>query len=191
MSDTNIVKENNNEQNEMSYYKDITNPKYVGPGVWYVIHSVAYYANTLADQKNAIKTITFICDHFPCPKCRKHAQEYIKENPMENYLMKQVKDVKETKELSLFIWTWKFHNAVNYTRLGKHVMSFEVAKLLYAPVKEQKLCSKDCSGDKEGSKHKKHKKEDKNLKEGTLFMKEKNIPEKKIHKSKKIKNYAN
>lgn len=190
MNETNIVKEHG-EQNEMSYYKDITNPKYVGPGVWYVIHSIAYYANTLADQKNAIKTITFICEHFPCEKCRGHAQKYIKENPMENNLMK------EKKELSLFLWTWKFHNAVNY-RIGKHIMSWEVAIQLYAPSKEPKLCSKDCSG--EGNREHKHKKHPKkevvsqtNLKEGTLFMKEKqkdskpSPPEKKTHKSKKIK----
>lgn len=155
------MSENND---EMIYYKDITNPNYVGPGTWHVIHTIAFHAKTVEAQKNAIKTITFICNNFPCETCRGHAQEYIKKNPMENNLMK------EKKELSMFLWTWTFHNAVNY-KIGKHIMSWDVAVMLYSPAKEHKLCSKECSGD--NLKTKKKKKEDKNLKEGTLYLKKK------------------
>ena len=149
--------------NEMTYYKDITNPVYVGPGTWNVIHTIAMHANTLEKQKEAIKTITFICNTFPCEVCRGHAQEYIKANPLEDYLMKK------SQPLSIFFWTWKFHNAVNY-KIGKHVMSKDVAIKLYSPTKDTKLCSKECSGD--GKKKKKHTKT-KELKEGTLYLKSK------------------
>lgn len=168
-------------EDEMLYHKDITNPKYVGPGVWNVIHTVAIHANTAALQKNAIITITFICDNFPCETCRGHAQEYIKKNPLENSLMKNQKE-----ELSLFLWTWTFHNAVNY-RIGKHIMSKDVALQLYAPNTgaKDKLCSDECSGESKKKKKTKETKDikhdDKGLKEGTLYLKGKKLAKKHKH----------
>jgi hypothetical protein len=47
--------------------------------------------------------------------------------------------------LGLFIWTWKFHNAVN-TRLRKPVMSWDTAYSLYSELQNNNnlVCSKTC-----------------------------------------------
>jgi hypothetical protein len=148
-------------EEEMKYYKDHTNPKYTGPGSWNAIHTIAYHARTLKEQQEAINVITNICIYFPCETCRKHAIDYIKENPMEVYLMTKYKE-----DNGIFVWTWKFHNAVNY-RIGKHIMSMDLANHLYDTKKTNKICSKDCSGEEPT------RKTNKKLKSGTLYLESK------------------
>lgn len=152
----------------MKYYKDHTNPKYIGPGTWNAIHTIAFHARTLSEQEDAIKTITTICTYFPCETCRKHAMEYIKKNPMENYLIGKYKG-----SSGIFVWTVNFHNKVNY-RIGSHIMSLEVAEKLYDVKRtSKKLCSKECSGEEPSPKKIKNYTKS-NLKVGTLYMQSKN-----------------
>ena len=123
--------------------KNNTNPKYIGPGTWSVIHTLAYNATTNESKEAFIKHMTIICNQFPCETCREHAIKYLKENPMSEYL----DVVTEGKKLGLFTWTWQFHNAVNH-RIGKSILSWDMALHIYEQYKSGKhdgVCSKDCS----------------------------------------------
>jgi len=128
-----------------------TNPVIQGPGTWNVLHTLSYNANNRKDQLQYIKSVKIICGQFPCPTCRNHAAEYIKNHKLEDYLYNEPGD-----ELNMFLWTWKFHNTVNH-RLDKNEMSWEMAIHMYEnlknPIQEDNIkfkknqCSKECSGE--------------------------------------------
>ena len=122
---------------------DVTNPKYIGPGTWNVIHTLAYNATTTKSKQAFMDHMTIICHQFPCDNCRGHCKQYLKENPMSDYL----EVVTEGKALGLFTWTWQFHNAVNF-RIGKPLMSWDMAVHIYSQFKNEKndgQCSRECS----------------------------------------------
>ena len=129
----------------LDQFKDYTDPEYVGPGVWNIIHRRAWLAQTVESQRSFIEFMKDVCYHFPCVVCRGHCSEYIKNHPMEEYLGVTVKMGTETRALGLFIWTWKFHNAVNI-RLRKPLMSWDTAYSLYSELQEENnlVCSKTC-----------------------------------------------
>lgn len=151
---------------------DITNPLKFS-GIWFTMHLIAFNANSLNEKKQCMNTIKLICNSLPCQTCRSHAKEYIKNNPMEEH-------VKNSDPLSLFIWTWTFHNTVN-NRLGKNIISYEVAYHIYNNLKNEtetkqekkSVCSKECTDTDKDKNVKKIKKEDKNMKKGTLYMQDK------------------
>ena len=126
---------------ESNIEKNQANPKYIGPGTWNVIHTLAYNANTIAEKQSFVNHMKIICRQFPCDTCRGHCKEYIKQNPMEEYF----DVITEGRELGLFTWTWQFHNAVNH-RIGKPLMSWDMAYHLYSQLGDKEMCSKDCSG---------------------------------------------
>ena len=126
-----------------SVEKNNTNPKYIGPGTWNVIHTLAYNATTKESKQAFIKHMNIICKQFPCETCREHCKTYLKENPMIEYM----DVVTEGKPLGLFTWTWQFHNAVNH-RIGKPILSWEIALHIYSQFKSEKsdgVCSLECS----------------------------------------------
>ena len=137
-----------------------TNPKYIGPGTWNVIHTLAYNAQTSSMQKNFMRTMETIVNFFPCEVCRGHSIDYLKNHPMRDYL---------SDALGLFVWTWKFHNHVIY-RTNKQQMSWDMALHIYSQLgyispithttagvhnhttagvhnhNNSEVCSKECSG---------------------------------------------
>lgn len=119
-------------------YKDSTDPKYIGPGAWNNIHKQSYLARTPNQQQQFIIFMKSTCYSFPCRVCRGHCTEYIKNNPLENYLGSTV----DGQPLGLFVWTWKFHNTVN-ARLKKPIMSWDTAITLYSESND-KTCSLSC-----------------------------------------------
>jgi hypothetical protein len=130
----------------LDQFKDHTDPNYVGPGSWNIIHRRAWMARTPQTQKEFMEFMVDVCHHFPCVVCRGHCSEYIENHPMEEYLSVNVKITKDnTVQLGLFIWTWKFHNAVN-TRLQKPIMSWDTAYSLYSELQDSNnlVCSKTC-----------------------------------------------
>ena len=135
--------------------KNNTNPKYIGPGTWNVIHTLAYNATTKELKEAFMKHMTIICNQFPCETCREHSKKYLKENPMSEYL----NVVTEGKKLGLFTWTWQFHNAVNY-RIGKPILSWDMALHIYDQYKTGKssdgVCSQECSDPDHKNKKDKH-----------------------------------
>lgn len=116
--------------------QNYTNPQYVGAGYWMCIHILAFNCK-VKDRETCILSIKQLCYQFPCEKCREHAKEYIKHHPIED---------SKKEDLGLFVWTWKFHNAVNF-RIGKHSMSWDMAYHLYDSLKSHKdeECSAECS----------------------------------------------
>jgi hypothetical protein len=129
----------------LKQFKDHTDPSYVGPGSWNIIHQVAWRARTPEAQQWFIEFMKELCYHFPCVVCRGHCSEYIKNHPIEDYLEVTIEIEKQKVPLGLFIWTWKFHNAVN-TRLRKPVMSWDTAYTLYSELENSNnlVCSKTC-----------------------------------------------
>lgn len=138
-----LKKEKGSDKND---FKDHTDPKYIGPGTWNTIHRYAYKSRLPSEQKNFIIFMKEICNGFPCTVCRGHCTEYIKNNPMEEYVDVSIKIDDENVVLGLFIWSWKFHNAVN-SRLKKSIMSWDTAYNLYSE-KENLVCSSSCSESK-------------------------------------------
>ncbi len=109
-----------------SKYEIITKNDW-GPLLWFLIHLVA--ANLRSD--NGIVTdetaqtfkafIVSISLLVPCPDCKQH---------MTSYMMNtQIGDVIKTPN-GAFMWTYKFHNAVNQ-RLKKSEMPLQTAWNLY------------------------------------------------------------
>lgn len=123
-------------------YHDNTDPQYVGPGAWNIIHKRAFKARTRAEQLAFIQLMKDTCHDFPCFTCRGHCTEYIKNHPLEEYLGVLVDINGQRLPLGLFVWTWKFHNAVN-ARISKPIMTWETAYNLYSE-KENLVCSKNC-----------------------------------------------
>jgi hypothetical protein len=123
-----------------SQFKDNTDPAYVGPGIWFRLHSKSFQANTSNLQIEMIKDIRDTCNNFPCHVCREHAQKYIKDHPPEEYLDVHV----DGMNIGIFVWMWIFHNSVN-ARINKPIMSWDTAFDLYNITEEKKgMCSKSC-----------------------------------------------
>jgi hypothetical protein len=126
----------------LSDYKDSTDPKYIGPGTWNVIHRRAYKARTAPQQSSFIEFMKDVCYGFPCFTCKGHCTEHIKNHPLEEYIGVLVDIDGQRLPIGMFVWTWKFHNAVN-ARIGKPIMSWNTAYNLYSE-KETLVCSKNC-----------------------------------------------
>ena len=126
----------------LDQFHDNTDPKYIGPGVWNMIHKRAFKARSISEQKDFIKFMNETCNEFPCTVCRGHCQEYIKNNPLTDYLDTSIDIDGVSMKLGMFLWSWKFHNAVNH-RLSKPVMSWDTAYNLYSD-SESLVCSKAC-----------------------------------------------
>lgn len=103
----------------------------VGPGYWSLIHSNA--ANATDDKKKMffMAIMNHIRNTFPCGTCKGHINEYMKENPLEKVM--HLDD-------GCFLWTWKFHNAVN-RRTSKREVPLEEAMKIY----KKEACDAVCS----------------------------------------------
>ena len=116
-----------------------TDPKTVGPGLWWYIHSKAKDAIDDSSIKEFIDLMIYFSINFPCNTCRKHINEYINTHPMED--LRSLTNEKGER-IGMFKWTWLFHNAVN-TRLKKPYVEWETAiGMFYNDGIE--ICSKNC-----------------------------------------------
>jgi hypothetical protein len=118
--------------------------KIVGPGVWYLIHSMALKASngTYNDKSEFIKFMHHLSKTFPCPVCKEHINEYLARHSFESYC-KDIVDKESKIKIGLFKWSWEFHNAVNI-RLQKKTMDFRTALHLYLPDDENTVCTTNC-----------------------------------------------
>lgn len=112
----------------------ISDPKVFGPGMWYSIHISAIQLS----EDNFITYIKGIIPKIPCLKCREHAVEYLKNNPIEHF--KGIKD-NNGEFVGMFKWSWIFHNNVNQ-RLNYKVLDWDTAYNMYTD--DSKICSLDC-----------------------------------------------
>lgn len=127
----------------LSQFKDSTDPEYIGPGTWNVIHRIAFKSSSRSEQLAFIKFMEDICYGFPCIVCKGHCTEYIKNHPIRDYLGVAFEINSEKLFLGMFVWSWKFHNAVNH-RLNKPIMSWDTAYNLYSQT-ETLVCSRNCT----------------------------------------------
>jgi hypothetical protein len=127
---------------KLSDFRDHTDPKYIGPGTWDLLHRQAFQARTHDKQISTIAFIKDVCYGFPCKVCKGHSTEYIKNHPLEEYLDILVDIGGQRILLGIFVWTWKFHNAVN-ARLKKPIMSWDTVYNLYSD-SDTLICSKSC-----------------------------------------------
>lgn len=83
-----------------------------GPFFWHTMHLVALgypMKPTYAEKRAAKEFYESLAHLIPCPTCKLHYADYLKENPVSPNL--------DSKE-DLFRWTVKVHNIVN-KQLGK------------------------------------------------------------------------
>ena len=120
-------------------HSHLHNPKYVGPGMWFAIHTLAAQARTDKEKKDVIHHIRCLQNKFPCAECKGHFGTYLASHPPEETIGKGSE--------SLFAWTVNFHNAVNH-RLKKPQLSYEEAKSIF--LNDTIFCTADCD-DKDSS----------------------------------------
>jgi len=120
----------------MSNHSRLHKPAYIGPGIWYTMHTLAASAKTEDDKKQVVNQIKHLQSKFPCEECKLHFWNYINSHPLENSII--------GNEDSLFLWTFNFHNAVNF-RLGKSQVSYDEAKNIF--LNDMIFCSADCDSD--------------------------------------------
>lgn len=125
-------------------YKDNTDPRYIGPGYWILIHKKAYEANTIEKQIAFVEFVKDACFTFPCTNCRLHCTEYIKQFDPSLYIGKVILDEHGQAQVwGMFIWAWQFHNAVNQrTNPPKPQMEFITALDLHSKMPE--VCGPGC-----------------------------------------------
>lgn len=114
----------------------LSDPKYFGPGAWFVMHVVALDATTIAKKRSFCNMIDTVVPKIQCTKCKGHATEHVKKYPPR----KSKVYTRHGRDVSMFRWSWVFHNSVN-VRLGKSIMSFQEAYDTYMNPKE--VCD-DC-----------------------------------------------
>lgn len=96
---------------------DIHNPKYIGPGVWWFLHSLASEIKNSNDIPCVLFAINTISRKFTCIICRDHFNKFKKNDPPEQYI---------NSLDGLFIWTWKCHNNANKLS-GKNIVDYQTA----------------------------------------------------------------
>jgi hypothetical protein len=119
----------------------LTDPRYIGPGVWYNIHLKAYEAVDEGKIEEFMDQMYLLAHKFPCKKCRTHINAYIESHSFDD--LRQLKN-KDGRKIGMFKWAWLFHNAVN-TRLHKSIIDWETAWNMYDV--EIEVCSKNCEGE--------------------------------------------
>ena len=86
-----------------------------GPHTWYLIHTICekidedYY---LENKEECFDNLLTICKNVPCPMCRRHAKNHLKN-------ISNVKFVPNKNKLREFFFN--FHNKVNITKGKKTV----------------------------------------------------------------------
>jgi hypothetical protein len=123
----------------MTVPEKFSKPQFFGPGLWFSIHTFAADATTQEKKKAFIDYMYLITALLKCADCRKHATQYISEHPPEDMPLEMDKD---DVDVTMFKWSFDFHNTVN-RRLAKKEMSWEEAyELFLSP--NAAVCEDDC-----------------------------------------------
>jgi len=87
----------------------VSYPTYIwGPRFWFVFHTVtmAYPETpTISDQKAVTAFINAFADIIPCPRCKIHFAQILKENPLSSSILGNRAELME--------WAWYVHNKAN------------------------------------------------------------------------------
>lgn len=113
----------------------------LGPGLWCIIHSNAYVARRVDEQKKYCQFLRKQVYLLPCPVCFAHATDYLENNPPEDYILININKREEVSEkmrnipveYSMFRYTYLFHSAVN-ERKNKDNISWDDAFGIYRKI---------------------------------------------------------
>lgn len=122
--------------------KHMSDPTVIGPGTWYVLHTMAANVSSLNDLHEAIKSFSVLIDNFKCMNCRGHAQKYKSEHNLVGVIHCKHKDHVGGIEMCLFKWSVDFHNFVN-ARLNKPIVNYLDAYPYYKD-SQYDVCESDC-----------------------------------------------
>jgi hypothetical protein len=92
-------------------------PQIWGPIFWSTLHiaSLAYSDKPSERQKRNMRNFyESMVDVLPCPICRQHYEDNLKELPLDDAL---------NSRMDLVIWVWNMHNKINL-QLGKREFTF-------------------------------------------------------------------
>jgi len=112
-----------------------------GPAIWNLIHTSSLSTETETEKEHFEWEINQICINFRCKECSNHCKEYLLANPLRDSWTL----IHNKKDVGLFTWTWKFHNAVN-KRIGKKLLDFDTALKMYSDLNNIQ-CEMQCSAD--------------------------------------------
>ncbi len=122
--------------------KLLSNPLYIGPGAWFLIHTTAKKAcatGGFTSKKEFIELMANLRNEFKCLVCRTHIAEYIDSHPYDSYW--NITDPVSGKDVGLFKWSVDFHNAVN-KRLNYKILDWNTAYSLWYDNND--VCSMEC-----------------------------------------------
>jgi hypothetical protein len=85
-------------------------PKIIGPGAWFKIHTDAIGAITPALKEAFVININATCNNFRCKKCQMHFRKFIDSHPLRAY--SNIRD-EHGRDIGFFKWSWELHNQVN------------------------------------------------------------------------------
>lgn len=103
----------------------------VGPGAWYLIHTIAARAKSEKEIEAVHVVLSIISNWFFCQKCRDHFKKNYQTFP----------PPKVNKHNELFLWTVEIHNKVNVLN-NKPTVTYREALDHY--VGKDSTCSGDC-----------------------------------------------
>lgn len=115
-----------------------------GPGIWFTIHVNALNANNTSTKKDYVKFLHHLREYIPCSACKIHFYEYLNTVKPEKLINKKTHaDEESKKDISMFVWSWEFHNAVN-KRLNKKVIKLKDAYEFYKNIPLKPCEDEDC-----------------------------------------------
>jgi len=111
-----------------------SNPVYIGPGGWAILHMSAKRADATSDLRPFVWLVDTYRQGFPCGDCRKHFDEFCTINPPPTI------PVRDGQNQDAFRWSWRAHNNANILT-GKALLDYETANKWWS----QGGCSSGCS----------------------------------------------
>lgn len=117
----------------------LADPQYIGPGVWYDMHTIAANSQSLEHALYFIWYIKTIARTFKCLDCRQHFQQLVQDEPPEKWI-NEFDDL--GRRIGPLKWTHMAHNRVRKFQ-KKKLPSFEEVFNFYYHADEG-LCFGDC-----------------------------------------------
>lgn len=112
---------------DVKSYEKFADPAVIGPGLWFLIHTMAIKAVTEDLKRAFVVNINGLCDSMKCQKCKGHFRKFIDTYDLRKYW--SIRDGKG-RDIGLFKWTWELHNQVN-KMLNKPQPSLDSAYAFY------------------------------------------------------------
>jgi len=111
----------------------VKDPSFIGPGVWYMLHSIA---SDPKEKDLLLSLINYIRKNFICLECREHFEQFCKKYPPEIYINSD----------RGFEWTHLVHSNANI-HSNKSQIDLQTAKDFYSSNKSCSSCSNNLPQD--------------------------------------------